>query len=1695
MTTKPEVGSTSVQTPEHEARNKNTAQKLTAQERTQSRTIYLIKLLLRLKKIKFLWMVIVLVSAFSNYFIFPIVDSWMGNLAQTLSKIDAAEFYWSSLVMLQVHKYSLNFVQLMEMIKESQGSYSAAGKLIRMCNGTESCKKSLFYALYGLYNTSLYTAYVDFAEPDAIPSITCQLAYGADLHCPFFGHVVSVTKSPVLYHGGNRFKEVNFFSLVTHSQRTLRSDSSSMCGRHTRFDLVFSRTIMLQTILVIVSTMFYFVVGTISCIVELKRNGFLAIMFHKGLPIRSYWAAVWSVTGVEVLLISFLLSLSIFLQCPGYYSISSMLLAFVAVFFQLSGMAALSLLLTVLEKSLFHISLTMTLIALCSCSFVLILRLLLHNVTVLKVAFLFIMPLSHVGEFLQAVLLSVILPDSVTAYHYLIVLFLIVFTIATIALTLYLDFILPSGNGMCLPYGYVTDRRFWTAGQREPSQSAVEDPLAGEELPDTPNFEPMTDGFNPIIRISQLCRVYSKKFCQKTDKEDVIALSNVSAHIYEGQITAIIGHNGSGKTTLLNILNGTDQSTSGRVSVNGLLMENWVNRLRLNRIIGICPQENSLCSSLTVGQTIELAQLSCGHSPETWEEEASRLFKALRLSSHRGSKVAELSSGFSRKLCTAVALIGDAKVLFLDEPTNGVDPVSRRLIWRLLQECKTKCSIILSTQAMDEADTLADRKIFLSGGSVLCAGSSLFLKSAFDCGFDFNVTLKQPSYVPLLIKQIQQEFAKVKVKNRLSTSLVFHLPATEINSLFVLAQSLERRSNWITAFGLLQASLYDIFMRLRDLRPSEVEKLFKEGRIGLVSADEEPDELEDQSSKPSQSRLAEMFTEMEKKICPSFLMRFRAIAYLNVLRVVRSRIRLATRIISPAVLLVLLLILAVVERGANNSKMVLRNNLTNFGEAFSKGICLYREGDLVGDINASWCSVILRSHRLKVRGENFVKMQIPDGAQFYEYIQEPAQLDRIKAACNSPEDLVGCPIVFTDTWDASQLNSARKLYVGSFSTFEQHNSFRDASVSMGAYTKFSRFIMAKKLGQEHPVSENAYKVMALTAYNFRSTFIPLYGAFVQLIIIAIVPATFLDDLMEDRDTKIKNQLSSMGVEDVQYWIIMFLVHWIQYAIIYLSSVVLIVVINFIGYGNSFYLVGVVLPTLVLGLSNNQLLVYILSSLLNKSNPVVSVMHLFFSIFLVFIILAAQLDNVFGIVLISVLPPFTAIALTFYGTKAIFYTLSYFELKRISEVKGGIRLVYFSQPHVLSSLIALAVHSVLLAVLMVFLDERATISQKIHSLIGSAEADFNKDSDSIGLKEETRSLTKERRNPDNMLEIRHLSAAYQSGNNVVSDVTLSTSPGEIFGLLGPNGAGKSTTLSVIVGDLRAKEGCCEVQVVNQWMASRLAARRGRIGYCPQYNPQYSDVTVREHLEFYASIIGAKESKDVIDVLLQCLCLTEHEKKTSKQLSYGFKRRLSLAAILLGNPCLLVIDEASTGVDPEGKRILWKAIQSLASRRNSIVVTTHSMEEAEALCHRVGVLNHGLLVGLGSVQELKSRFGLFYTLEVLVRTDRGNSAAVVATKRAVIVDAVSKKFPNTAVIEEFANRVIFSIPMFSIVRLSLALMWLAETRAAIGILYFSFYQMSLDQVFSRMILLHNRQLFGNADGSLSSIDDESVEQDDG
>jgi len=218
---------------------------------------------------------------------------------------------------------------------------------------------------------------------------------------------------------------------------------------------------------------------------------------------------------------------------------------------------------------------------------------------------------------------------------------------------------------------------------------------------------------------------------------------------------------------------------------------------------------------------------------------------------------------------------------------------------------------------------------------------------------------------------------------------------------------------------------------------------------------------------------------------------------------------------------------------------------------------------------------------------------------------------------------------------------------------------------------------------------------------------------------------------------------------------------------------------------------------------------------------------------------------------------------------------------------------------------------------------------------------------------------------------------------VDCLSISIREAEVFGLLGPNGSGKTTTINCLTGLLKQTKGT--IKICGFDSQTERSRAREVIGVSPQETAVYPYLTGRENVQLFGALYSVpKEALDArADEMMEKVGLLDEADRRAGKYSGGMKRRVSIAMALVNDPKIILLDEPTVGMDPQSRRAIWDFIIELRDKGKTVLLTTHYMEEAEELCDRVGIINHGRLIALGSPDELRSKHGAKDLEDVFIR----------------------------------------------------------------------------------------------------------------
>uniref|UniRef100_A0A8B9KLW2 P-type phospholipid transporter n=1 Tax=Astyanax mexicanus TaxID=7994 RepID=A0A8B9KLW2_ASTMX len=1200
-------------------------------------------------------------------------------------------------------------------------------------------------------------------------------------------------------------------------------------------------------------------------------------------------------------------------------------------------------------------------------------------------------------------------------------------------------------------------------------------------------------GLKAGVSIRNLVKVY------KTGNK--LAVDKLSLDFYQDHITSFLGHNGAGKTTTMSILTGLFAPTSGTAYVNGFDIRRDMDTIR--KKLGMCPQHNVLFNELTVEEHIYFYARLKGRSSGEVKQEIEQMIKDVGLP-HKSKELAKnLSGGMQRKLSVAIAFVGGSSVVILDEPTAGVDPYARRGIWELLLKYKQGRTIILSTHHMDEADILGDRIAIISHGRVCCCGSSLFLKKTYGSGY--YLTLVQANQergarkhqsvnkqVGALVRRHVPEAVFLEV---LGQELVYILPYTgskdgSFASLFK-ELDLEKERLGISSYGISDTSLEEVhtLAQTHTLSIQYWKRSSRESRTHSISSAMEQKEKE--SSKcgihtHTHTYMHGNIYDQRQSVClngkgssvmsgwPLIRHQFLALFIKRFHHARRSRKGIIAQVVLPAFFVCLSLIFSLivppfVEYPSLELQPWMYGKPQN---TFYRYTQTHTQKAAVTSVTRSLLNEPGFGTRCMESNPIPKYPCVPAGATDWSTpAVDPAILKIFQdgnwtmqnpspdCQCSTPERNIMLPDCqpgagglppprrtqsTTDTLHNLTSYNMTDFLLKTYVWFYNQGWHAIASFLNVASNAILRASLPSRLQPKlygisafnHPLNLTKQQMSAALMSSSTDVVVSICVIFAM----SFIPASFVLFLIQERVSKAKHLQFVSGVNPAGYWVANFTWDMCNYIV-----PCLIVIIIFLCFQQKSYVSPPNLPALILllilyGWSITPMMypASFLFSVPSTAYVVLTCINLFIGI------------N--GSVATFVMELFDDPNITRINDimKQVLLIFPHFCLGRgLIDMAKNQAMDRFKDPlgwdMVGKNLFAMAVEGVVMFGFTLLIQYKFCWKP---GLVKGLPV-------SLGQEDEDVARERERVHKggaeNDLLRICDLTKVY-TGMPVpaVDRICVGVPAAECFGLLGINGAGKTTTFKMLTGDITASGG--EAFLNGYSMRTEMGQVHQNMGYCPQFDAIDDLLTGREHLEFYARLRGVPE-QEVAEWGIQKLGLVKYSNKSAGTYSGGNKRKLSTAMSLIGCPPVVFLDEPTTGMDPKARRFLWDCILSVIKEGRSVILTSHSMEECEALCTRMAIMVNGQFKCLGSIQHLKNRFGDGYT--VIVRVQGG------ATDLSAVEDFVNRSFPGSVLKEKHHNTLQYQIP-YTEGALSHMFNQFSKNQHALGVEDYSVSQTTLDQV---------------------------------
>ncbi|KAL5277954.1 ABCA3.2 family protein [Megaselia abdita] len=1240
--------------------------------------------------------------------------------------------------------------------------------------------------------------------------------------------------------------------------------------------------------------------------------------------------------------------------------------------------------------------------------------------------------------------------DTLTVGHIIII--MLVSSVMYLLICLYVEQIFPGDFGIPQKWYFPFTAKFWCG---EPDYKRVMD-SSSDRKKSVSGFEPEPNNKKVGLQINSLKKVFDK---------NKVAVNGVSMNMYEDEITVLLGHNGAGKTTTISMLTGMFPPTSGTAIVNGHDIRTNITSARQS--MGFCPQHNVLFDDMSVRQHIIFFSRLKGVKGKEIDEEVEKYVKILQLENKMNVAAKKLSGGMKRKLSVGTALCGGTKVVLCDEPSSGMDPAARRQLWDLLQAEKNGRTILLTTHFMDEADVLGDRIAIMCDSELKCYGTSFFLKKRFGSGYILICVKKESCKSEDVTSLLQKYINGLKIESEIGAELTYNLPDEFSMNFEEMLTELDSRSDelGLNGYGISITSLEEVFMKVgaETNSPNHEEDEIVDTRTNNMITDVESVESDNPFSS-DQARLLKGNNLLVNQWTAMFFKKY--------LYTIRNLPMLIIQIIMPIYFVFITIEVARTQATFRELKP-LDINLKDYGDlsmTLMERVNISEEPDLM-KISKEYESYV----KQQTSSSNFEELSVGFEdyiLNLYKSILVRVNTKYIAAATFYPQNITAWlnnqPLHTAPLTVNIIHNAMARAYLGS----DYHISVTNSPLPYRPDSKFFQLLIGNSLGTQ--LSSNTCFCMCF------------------------VSSMYILFMIKERVSRSKLLQFVGGVKVWTFWLTQIIWDYFTYlvtALVFVGTIACFQEENFSTFSElgKYYLLLMIFGISVLPFT------YLMANFFTE--PAIgfgriSILNLFAgnALYIVIMVMkmpflntsevAKALQWVFNIF------PHYALASSMSKLSNNIATRKVCEevcslipfkcdaefLCKTMDRKECCLEPYFGwhEPGVLPEILYMLVCFAVLFSIVILYDFKIVFSNKKKPPQAAEEGYY--DDDVENEKRRITEMNKEERERTNLVldEV----SKYYGKYLAVNSISLGVKHTECFGLLGVNGAGKTSTFKMMTGDENITSGNAYVKGIN--LRTNMNQVYKEIGYCPQFDALLDDLTGRETLKIFCLLRGIPSSKihAIIEELSRAFGFKKHLDKRTKAYSGGNKRKLSTSIALIGGPSVVYLDEPTTGMDPAARRQLWNVICRIRDCGKSIVLTSHSMEECEALCTRLAIMVNGEFKCIGSTQHLKNKFSKGLILKIKIRKDtepyrsveeKPNSSTQMSTRNSIIEGDIEKltafinrEFPEAVLKEHYQGILTYYIPLSS-VKWSKIFGMMEKNRDSLNIEDYSISQTTLEQIF--------------------------------
>ncbi|XP_017079298.2 phospholipid-transporting ATPase ABCA1-like isoform X2 [Drosophila eugracilis] len=1190
---------------------------------------------------------------------------------------------------------------------------------------------------------------------------------------------------------------------------------------------------------------------------------------------------------------------------------------------------------------------------------------------------------------------------------------------------LYIEQVSPGNFGVPRPWNFPFTREFWGIKSIEKDNFDL-----GNRIQLNPSaFESETEGKLIGLRIQNL----RKRFANKTVVKDL------TLNMYKDEITVLLGHNGAGKTTTVSMLTGMIPPTSGSAIINGYDITTNTEEARMS--MGICPQHNVLFDEMTVSNHIRFFSQLKGLRGKEVEMEVAKYLKMIDLEDKENVPSSKLSGGMKRKLSVCCSLCGGTKVVLLDEPSSGMDPSARRHLWDILQKEKIGRTLLLTTHYMDEADVLGDRIAIMCDGNLECLGTPFFLKKQYGSGYKLICVKGKGCEVKKVTDLLNRFIPNLKPHSNVGVELTYQLPDSASPEFEEMFEQLNQNSGklHLNGYGVNITSLEEVFMKIGAEKDStgKVKDRSENGDTKYRSDDE-------YKSVESFGLLSE--NRQQLRGLQLVLNQWKAMLLKKLLSMWRNKLLLFVLNVIP----VIFLLIGYLSGIKNDELKPMTFSITQYPSAVTVL-------DLSSVRNHSETYKIGRKYAdlAKSYGDNY-RLEETGKRRFEDYILDVG--GKKQTGINS-QYLVAA--TFFESRIIARLNN-QAYHTAPLTINMVHNAMAKALVGPQVQIQVTNSPLQFHLSTDSNL---------LT--KFKNVGVVAVALFLSM---SFVSSMYILFPIVERGCRAKLLQYVGGVKVWTFWLSQFVCDFATNILTALIVVLTIVCFQLLDNFEELFSYFVLL--LFYGFSALPLM-YILSLFFKEPATGYSwsnTINYFLGIGMLLVNVVVKIinrdfgDNRGFEYWISRISPMYSLGAGFYKVSHFMYKKTLCDASQKHPDWESFQstqlcsLNLYSWDGLLPELVCMIASGIFFFVILFLMEYRLILVARVKiqkMLYKKPFPSTNNRLDDDVTKERvlTVNMTQDEIASKNLVLDRV--TKYYGRFLAVDQVSLCVKGSECFGLLGVNGAGKTTIFKMITGEELITSGTAHVQ--GQRMGWNMSNIYKMIGYCPQFDALPTGLTGREVLRIFCLLRGIQgESITRVSMdLAKSFGFINHIDKQTVTFSGGNKRKLSAAIAVIGNPSVIYLDEPTAGMDPMARRQLTKTMNRLRDSGKSIILTSHSMEECEAMCTRLAIMVNGEFQCLGSTQHLKNKFSKGLILKIKMRQNLVN-----ADRRIQNIDVVrafvSNNYPQSVLRENTSGLLTFYIPLDG-VKWSNIFGMMERNRNQLNVEDYSVSQTTLEEIF--------------------------------